>query len=117
MKGRSNNLHFARVLSILVIAGCKGSAGDAGPAGPTMPVIQSMAVSGVPAARTGTVTIKVSAQSAEGLSLTYAWAVTTGWNISSGGAMDTVTIKRLRHGHGHRYSEQARSRHSRTEHP
>jgi hypothetical protein len=92
MKGRSNNLHFARVLSILVIAGCKGSAGDAGPAGPTMPVIQSMAVSGVPAARTGTVTIKVSAQSAEGLSLTYAWAVTTGWNISSGGAMDTVTI-------------------------
>ncbi len=92
MKSRYNILLAACILCILVLAGCKGSTGSAGTAGPTMPVIQSMAISGVPAARTGTITIKVSAQSAEGLALTYAWSVTTGWSIASGSATDTVTI-------------------------
>lgn len=73
--------------------GANGADGARGPAGPTMPVLQSLSAEGLPASPGGTVTIRVAAQSAEELTLTYAWTVAhSGWSIQSGAASDTVTI-------------------------
>jgi hypothetical protein len=60
--------------------------------GPSMPVIQSLAVSDLPAPPGGSVTGTVAAQSATGLALTYEWAVSGGWTIESGGNSATVSI-------------------------
>lgn len=96
-------MRFARlgcVVGVLGVVGCAGSDGAQGPPGPTMPVIQSIAVEGSPTNPLGWVTARVSAQSAEGLALTYAWSVTpaseqggAGWYIlPAASAGTTVTV-------------------------
>jgi hypothetical protein len=58
-----------------------------------MPVIQSLSATGLLASPGGTVTINVSAQSPEGLALTYTWTVTpVAWTIASCQGTDTVDI-------------------------
>lgn len=82
---------------VLLFVGCSGggngATGATGAPGPAIPVIQSLSVDGSPSAPGGTITATVTAQSAEGLALTYQWSVSgTGWNVTSGGNSGTVTI-------------------------
>ena len=70
-----------------------GTAGPTGETGPAMPIIHSISATGLPSSPGDTVTAQVSAQSPEGLTLTYTWNVTpAGWTIASGQGTDTVDI-------------------------
>ncbi len=66
--------------------------GATGPAGPVGPVIENMAVDGNPVAPGSALTALVDASSAEGLVLTYAWTVPSGWAVTAGAGTDTVFI-------------------------
>ncbi len=80
------------VAAIFIVAGCVGKNGTNGASGVVMPVIQSMAVQGLPAQPDSSVTAMVSAQSSDGLALTYTWTVSAGWTVSNEGNTPTATI-------------------------
>lgn len=82
------------LVSVLMLGcGTKGDTGPTGPTGPAMPVIHSLSATGLPASPGGSVSIQVSAQSPEGLSLSYVWSVSpSGWTISSGQGTETIDI-------------------------
>ncbi len=73
--------------------GSNGTNGTDGAPGLLVPVIQSIDVLGAPAAPLGELSIHVEAQSAEGLTLAYAWSVSSpSWTVTSGDGTDTVVV-------------------------
>lgn len=56
------------------------------------PVINSISVYPAPANIGGTITVSTTAMDQDGDALTYAWTVSNGWTISSGGNTPTATI-------------------------
>lgn len=74
-------------------AGAPGTPGTPGTPGISIPVIQSLSTTGLPATPGASVTVQVSAQSPDGLLLTYAWGVTPAtWLVTAGAGTSTLTL-------------------------
>jgi hypothetical protein len=64
-----------------------------GPTGPSDPVIESLLITGSPAAPNGSITVEAFAQSAQNAILSYSWSVEPNtWVISNGGDTNTAMI-------------------------
>ena len=80
------------MLSMMIMAGCSGSSSTTIIQG-SSPVIQSLSVQGLPSAPGGAITATVTANSTQGLALTYTWTTYNGWSVISGGSTPTATIQ------------------------